>query len=193
MLWKHKRGNVLRNSHSDRHYLISTRWRMARKIYIFLFLLIYFSMGLEWESFGRRPWSHVRVCTGKATEGLGQLKGKYHRLRHNKWVINKLAADLQKHAQPSVPSLCLGNNTTPRAGKCCRASLHSALLPSRTCFPAVNKSYSELSLLKVKYFRCGCCRADPQRMIHWILKFSILLIQLWKEVVLECTLCLPVY
>lgn len=118
---KIKKGIVFRNAHSDRHCFISTCWRTRRKSKLFFFLII----GLNGIGCGGRAWSHVRMCTRKATEALGQLKGKYHRLRHNKWVINKLAADLQKRAQPSVPSLCLWNNTTPRAGKCYGPSLHS--------------------------------------------------------------------
>lgn len=168
-----KKGNVFRNAHSDRYYLISTCWRTWRKSKLFFFLII----GLNGIGCG----GYVRMCTLKATEGLGQLKGKYHRLRHNKWVINKLAADLQKRAQPSVPSLCLWNNTTPRAEKCYGPSLHS-MFPSRTSF-SINKSHLRMFLLKVKYSECTCCRADPKSdSLNGNIPFVLL--PLWQEVLL---------
>lgn len=112
----------------------------------------------EWGDFAREPQSHVCRWTGEATRGLGQLKGKYHWLRHNQWVINNLADDLQKHTPPSVPlPLCLKQHN-PEGRK---------MLPSSFRLPhfssmhfSINRSYFKRILCKVKYCKCCCSKAD---------------------------------
>lgn len=119
---------------------------------------LFFLNQTEWDGFAVEPQSHVCRWTGEATRGLGQLKGKYHWLRHDQWVINNLADDLQKHTPPSVPlPLCLKQHN-PEGRKMLQSSFRLPHFSSMRF--SINRSYFKRILCKVKYCKCCCSKAD---------------------------------